>query len=417
MLRVAAIAVALVGLAGCASAEVADTVSTSVTSPADDPPTVTTSSEVPVHAPDSSTASPPATAELPDDELHFVGRADLNATGNRIVLGRGTLDEPPVVVELAAPPRWVVPKGPGRGDGWVIALEGGSIVLWSEDDGLRTINDRWESEPFAFSEGVGVLSPTSGQSMFDNPLPDGRVVQSRDAGVSVALVDPTDRYAHGVLGDDLEASGLEILRDGAIRIVLEDDVIEGIAPMLADLDGGGVSEIVVTQSNGDDGARLVARNLDGDVVGESAPIGRGNRWRNQIGAGPLGPNGEIELVDIRTPHIGGTVQFFRLVDGSLQQVARQDGFTNHVIGSRNLDLAVIGDADGDGLLEVIAPADNLRELGVITRRSDESDGATVAFRVDLDGRMSTNLGAVDHPDGTTSFAAGTENGRLLIWSG
>ena len=75
-------------------------------------------------------------------------------------------------------------------------------------------------------------------------------------------------------------------------------------------------------------------------------IGRGNRWRHQIAVAPFGPNGERELVDVLTPHIGGVVEFYRMVGDRIEIVATVPGFTSHVIGSRNLDLALAADADG-----------------------------------------------------------------------
>ena len=152
---------------------------------------------------------------------------------------------------------------------------------------------------------------------FDEPLPDGRVVRS--GSVLAVLASPTDRYAHNVLGDAIEAAAVEwvdVCDDTSGRIAVPDvDVIEGIAPILADIDGDDEIEILVTLSNSSGGARLAAYELDGSLLAESAPIGQGNRWRNQLAVAPFGPEGQIEILDVQTPHIGGILQAFQLVEG------------------------------------------------------------------------------------------------------
>jgi hypothetical protein len=76
--------------------------------------------------------------------------------------------------------------------------------------------------------------------------------------------DPTTRYAHGVLGDAVEAGTLAAQLDDfpnciTGRITLpETEVFEDLAPRLADLDGDGRAEIIVVQSHRDLGARLAS---------------------------------------------------------------------------------------------------------------------------------------------------------------
>ena len=83
-----------------------------------------------------------------------------------------------------------------------------------------------------------------------------------------------------------------------------------------------------------------------------------------------------------------------------------------MLGSRNLDLAVVADADGDGRLEVVAPIPSRTELGVIAR---VDAGTDVEFTVELGARLSSNFGAVDHPDGGATYVAGTDDGLLRFW--
>ena len=44
------------------------------------------------------------------------------------------------------------------------------------------------------------------------------------------------------------------------------------------------------------------------------------------------------------------VEFFQLENNELRIVAQVPGYTSHIIGSRNLDMALAGDFDGDGVV-------------------------------------------------------------------
>jgi len=82
-------------------------------------------------------------------------------------------------------------------------------------------------------------------------------------------------------------------------------------------------------------------------------VGRGNRWRHQIAVAPFGPNGELELAEVLTPHIGGIAGFYRMDGDSLNLVAQQDSVTSHSVVSRNFDMGLAGDLDGDGQPEQV----------------------------------------------------------------
>lgn len=132
----------------------------------------------------------------------------------------------------------------------------------------------------------------------------------------------------------------------------------------------------------------------------------------QLAAAPFGPSGESEVVDVVTPHIGGTVEFYRLEDDILRVVAKVPGFRTHAIGSRNLDMAVAGDFDGDGRIEILVPSQGMDEIGAI-RRTEE--GAEVAWTLPIDGKVSTNLAAVSSDSGGLTLGVGRNDGVLLVW--
>ena len=231
-----------------------------------------------------------------------------------------------------------------------------------------------------------------------------------------ALVGPTDRYDHGVLGDGIEALAIEV-RDQAgpvARVAVgTDEVVEGTSAMVVDLVTNDLGpELLVTVSDADDGARLRVYDLDGLVVAESEPIGQGYRWLHQLGAGSLAPDGELEIVAVRTPHIGGIVEAYRLVDDRLVLVATASGYSSHQLGSANLDMALLADADGDGRLDVVVPTQAMDEIALLVRTTD---GFEESDRLALDGRLLTNLAATQTGDGSLVLAVGTDDGKLRIF--
>ena len=234
------------------------------------------------------------------------------------------------------------------------------------------------------------------------------------------LASPTDRYAHNVLGDAIEAAAVEwvdVCDDTSGRIAVPDvDVIEGIAPMLADIDGDDEIEVLVTLSNSSGGARLAAYELDGSLLAESAPIGQGNRWRNQLAVAPFGPEGQLEILDVQTPHIGGILQAFQLVEGdggaSLERVAASAGaFTSHPIRTRNLDMGIAVDVNVDGAVDALVSAFERDRLIGMTR-SNEPGGWTVVGEVPLPGTLTSNVAVSDF--GEPAIAAGA-GATLRIW--
>ena len=187
-------------------------------------------------------------------------------------------------------------------------------------------------------------------------------------------------------------------------------------PLLADLDGDGRDEVIATVSSQSSGSRLeaFAHHEDGlRVLAESDPIGSGFRWLHQIAVAPFGPNGEIEIAVVKTPHIGGVAQFYRLEGDRLKIVASHaGGYMSHVNGARNLDQAVAGDFDGDGNVELLVPSRDQKTLVALRRVGDIVEEV---WELPLGSRLATNLTTVESPNGVITIGAVTENGALLIW--
>lgn len=151
---------------------------------------------------------------------------------------------------------------------------------------------------------------------------------------SATYADPTTRYAHAVLGDDIEYGSLVMgLVDGRrIRVNLpESRVFEDIAPRLADLDGDGAPEVITIESSVTKGARLAIYGETG-FIAATPFIGRSNRWLAPIGAADLDGDGAMEVAYIDRPHLARVLRVWRFEEGALQHVADLQGLTNHRIG-------------------------------------------------------------------------------------
>lgn len=164
--------------------------------------------------------------------------------------------------------------------------------------------------------------------------------------IDAEYAEPTRRYPHGVLGDDIEWGTLLITADMcqgcetrdvrrfAIKLP-ETRVFEDTEPRLVDLDGNGHPSVVVVESDATQGARLAIYTQAGFQTGTPF-IGRRNRWLAPIGAADLDGDGRIELAYIDRPHLAKTLRVWRYEDGLLTEVAQQTGLTNHRIGERDI---------------------------------------------------------------------------------
>ena len=246
-------------------------------------------------------------------------------------------------------------------------------------------------------------------------LPDSRILTD-DQNRLLFLSNPTDRYTHGVLGDNIEATGITLVETIPEPRILQTisipelDVIEGIYPTWADMNNDGEREIIVTLSNAQEGAHIVAFREDGSTIAEGPAIGTGFRWRHQLVAAPFRASGENLLAVVRTPHIGGVIEFYRLNGNKLEIANTITGISTHSIGSRNLFTAQVGDFDSDDQVELLAPDQSHTRLGIVGM--DEED----ITWLNLDAELVTNLAAVTFPDSdAVSLAVGLSNNVLRIW--
>ena len=244
-----------------------------------------------------------------------------------------------------------------------------------------------ESWAYAAKNGDLVVAGKQGNARLELALPPDARLLADGAGRLLLLTEATRRYPHGALGDKVEAGGAAVVdvRDGVrvlSRISLPDaSVAEGISPIWADMDNDNIREIVLTVSDARQGARIEAYDEAGRFLASGPAPGQGNRWRHQIAVAPFGPQGETELAAVLTPHIGGVAEFYRLEGNTLRLTASLPGYASHRYGSRNPDMAVAGDFDGDGRVELLVPDRSMSRLAAIRRTTA---GAEEAYSVPLE---------------------------------
>ena len=135
------------------------------------------------------------------------------------------------------------------------------------------------------------------------------------------------------------------------------------------------------------------------------------RIGRSTGCGSGGRPGKPLAAPVLTPHIPGIAGFYRLEGDSLNLVAQRPGVTSHTIGSRNLDMGLAGDLDGDGQPELVVFDQSLVELMALRRTEDGIDGA---WQTPVGGKAATNLASVDLGGGIT-LGVGRDDGVLRIW--
>lgn len=162
------------------------------------------------------------------------------------------------------------------------------------------------------------------------------------AGIKTAWYDDaTTRYAHGVLGDAIEAGSLHAKTvDGKMVSVILDtaQVFEDVQPRLADIDGDGQNEIITIRSHNRKGAQIAIYDIDKalpnklTLVASTPYIGTANRWLAPVGIADFDNDGSMDIAYIDRPHLAKILRVWSYRDGGLQQVAQKRGLTNHKIG-------------------------------------------------------------------------------------
>ena len=208
------------------------------------------------------------------------------------------------------------------------------------------------------------LASTAKQAEFENatPIPDSIVAKHAGQGIVAAMLScATDRYAHAVLGDDIEAGCLIVLDNSGRSYTMElpdTQVFEDLEPRIADMDGNGSNDVIVIRSEDSAGAALAIYTIENEKLVELAatpPIGRSFRWLAPVGIADFNDDDQLDIAYVQTPHIGGILKVWSIIDTEFKQITELRGFSNHSIGSKRVSTARIVDYNNDGVLDIALP--------------------------------------------------------------
>jgi FG-GAP-like repeat len=249
----------------------------------------------------------------------------------------------------------------------------------------------------------------------EGALPDSRVAVGTHDVARAWLAQPVSRYDHGILGDKIEAGTLVIeTRDGRRQEVkLDDDaVFEDLEPRLADLDGNGHDDITVVKSylkRGSALAVIAERNGKYRIVAETPPLGAPHRWLNPAGIADFTGDGRFDIALVRQPHVVGALELWSWGGSSLHKVAELDDTTNHVAGTRAIDMSAVADFDGDGVADLALPSLDRKSLRIVSFAPHAREIA----RVPLPAKAATNIG-VTRSGNAPIIVLGLSDGSLAV---
>jgi hypothetical protein len=258
---------------------------------------------------------------------------------------------------------------------------------------------------------VGSIGPSPPMvSVPEKPdqLPLSRIVRGR-FNIKVAwLAGPTNRYRHGVLGDDLEASRLVVETHSGKRLQVNlppRRVFEDLEPRLADVDGDNRDEIIVVESDKLLGASLAVYGiLDNRLarIAATSFLGQPYRWLNPLGVGDFDGDGKLDIALVATPHIGGRLRLYRFETSGLSLFAEYPGISTHRMGSTELGLGRVVSANPRD--QMLVPDQTRRVLMLLEWSPNQWQ---LIARTQLSGQLGSSL----TPAGDEGWRFQLEDGR------
>ena len=250
----------------------------------------------------------------------------------------------------------------------------------------------------------------------DGALPDSKLAVGSHDIARAWLAEPTDRYDHGIFGDKLAAGSLVIeTRDGKQHMVRlkNDAVFEDLAPRIADLDGDGHDEVVLVKSYLQRGSALAViaeRKGTYQIVAETPPLGAAQRWLNPAGIADFTGDGKRAIALVRQPHAVGALELWAWQDNKLKKVAELPDVTNHIAGTRAIDMSAAADFDGNNIADLALPSFDRSHLRILAFAPQPHEMASLA----LPAKALTDFALLAADKQPPLLALGLEDGTLAV---
>jgi len=170
-------------------------------------------------------------------------------------------------------------------------------------------------------------------------FPESAARSNSDTGIVTSWYDGgTDRYRHGVLGDDVEPSILRVTSNAGCTYSVEleeSQVFEDIQTRLANIDQLPGDEVITIRSHESYGAQVAVYQLGDnglELLTETPYIGTSYRWLAPVGIADFNNDGDMDIAFVDRPHLAKTLRVWTYRGGELREIANGRGYTNHRIG-------------------------------------------------------------------------------------